>query len=94
MRRSLWTVVIDALGILCTQAWSYAESDASAANKKQEVRAADSSQSSAGFVGGDWSSSGAENNLSLTANRHIPRTCNDPRGGRRSAVDCWIEERG
>ena len=93
MRRSVCAVVIGALGILCTRGWTYADSDDSAANKKHEVRAADSSRTSAGFTDGDSVSARDENNLSLTANKHRPRTGKDPHQGRRPAGDRWIQER-
>lgn len=93
MRRRVYVVVIVTFVTLGTCMWSSAESDASVANKKQEIRAADSLKPSAGFAGGDLSSSEDESNLSLTANKHRPRTRKDPRGGLRSAVDRWIQER-
>jgi hypothetical protein len=94
MRRSISVFVFIVLGLVYTSITSYAERNASAVSRKQEVRAADSSKTSPGFAAGDSSSSGDETNLSLTANKHRPRIHKDPRGGRRLAVECCIQERG
>jgi hypothetical protein len=93
MRRSVCAIIIVAMGVLCAGVRSHAESDA-AANKTQGVRAADSSKASAGFAGKDSCSSLDENNLNLTANNFRPRTCKNRRGGRHSAIDRRIQERG
>ena len=80
MRRRIYAVVIVAFVLLCTGVWSNAVVDASAANKKQEVRSvADSSEMSAGFTAGYSSSSGNEINLRLDRKQRF---------GRKPALGC------
>jgi len=91
MRRTKFIVVIIALSMLWASGRIFAEREGSGATKKRGFES--SSKASAGFAGGDSSSSGDENNPSLTANKHRTRTRINPREGRRRAGDRRIQER-
>ena len=54
MRRRIEAFVTVAFVVLCTGVRSFAKTVASAANKKREVRTADSSKAPVGFAGGCW----------------------------------------